>query len=267
MTTTATLLYDRALQFGAWLTQRKQIIISGSTQDASPMAKAVVEFQDANPPYQDLAIRTKSGRFHGDKVSMAEFSTSVDDAIAALKRLDGIKKALFYGREFEAKYPIQLGHENCASLHWNWADSKSGDAILPGTAIDIIHSILGKATESGESLELLKSTIENGNIFDSVNFHEEMFDGQWYDAIGCAATGYTFEQGQERNIAKLRERFPDKFTEDKAINRDHAAERVVLEGKTVESIAHPIDSSNIPTDKTERQWLGQPIDDDFKGSR
>lgn len=38
------------------------------------------------------------------------------------------------------------------------------------------------------------------------------------------------ETGLERNIAKLKKRFPDKFDENLAINRDVEAERKILEG-------------------------------------
>ena len=50
----------------------------------------------------------------------------------------------------------------------------------------------------------------------------------WYQAIACDVLGTTFEIEQERNIAKLSARYPDKFTEDKAINRDLETERKVL---------------------------------------
>lgn len=39
----------------------------------------------------------------------------------------------------------------------------------------------------------------------------------------------TPQEAKAANIAKLAKRFPEKFTQELAINRDHAAERVVLE--------------------------------------
>jgi len=42
--------------------------------------------------------------------------------------------------------------------------------------------------------------------------------------------GIDLESGMEKNIAKLRNRFPDKFDSDQAINRNTDAERVILEG-------------------------------------
>lgn len=42
--------------------------------------------------------------------------------------------------------------------------------------------------------------------------------------------GITFEEGLERNIAKLKARFPDRFTEEAALNRNLEKERKILEG-------------------------------------
>jgi hypothetical protein len=42
--------------------------------------------------------------------------------------------------------------------------------------------------------------------------------------------GFDFADDLERNINKLKLRFPDKFTEEKALNRDLDGERKILEG-------------------------------------
>lgn len=44
--------------------------------------------------------------------------------------------------------------------------------------------------------------------------------------------GYTLEQARERNIAKLKARYGEKFTEAAALERNLAAERAILEEKT-----------------------------------
>lgn len=42
------------------------------------------------------------------------------------------------------------------------------------------------------------------------------------------AVGVTPEQAQAANIAKLKARYPAKFTEENAVNRDIEAERIAL---------------------------------------
>lgn len=97
--------------------------------------------------------------------------------------------------------------------------------------IRLLHAAIGKATEAGELLDALKKHIFYGKPLDMVNVLEEVGDGFWYDAIICDVSGVTFQQIQERNIAKLRARYPQKFEAEQAINRDLDAERRVLEGQ------------------------------------
>lgn len=49
----------------------------------------------------------------------------------------------------------------------------------------------------------------------------------------CFVSGHTIEEARERNIAKLRARYGDKFSEYDALNRDLETERKILEGKVV----------------------------------
>lgn len=46
----------------------------------------------------------------------------------------------------------------------------------------------------------------------------------------CRAAGYSIETAMDRNIAKLARRYPEGFTEWRALNRDLVGERKVLEG-------------------------------------
>ena len=86
-----------------------------------------------------------------------------------------------------------------------------------------------KATEAGELLEALHATAYRGETFDVANAGEEIGDGFWYDALLARACGLTFDGIQRTNIAKLRHRFPDHFTEYDANNRDLFGERRILE--------------------------------------
>lgn len=169
---------------------------------------------------------TASNTYHGRKVSALELDTVLTNCITYLQRLDSIKKTLFYGRELKHSPICQATtFDNCESLPLVLA----GNQLTEEAATLIIHSIIGKATEACELLELLQTVCFGDTSFDRVNFAEEIGDGNWYDAIGLKAVGLTFDQVQRNNIAKLRARFPNAFTEYDAINRNLAAEREVLE--------------------------------------
>ena len=94
----------------------------------------------------------------------------------------------------------------------------------------IEHAAMGLVTEAGEVMDALKKTKIYGKPFDPVNMKEEIGDVFWYLAIMCDELGISFEEVWEKNIAKLAKRYPEKFTEELALNRDTDGERKVLEG-------------------------------------
>lgn len=93
----------------------------------------------------------------------------------------------------------------------------------------ILHAAIGCVTESGEMLDALKKQIFYGKELDVTNVKEEAGDLCWYLAILFDELGTSFEEEMERVINKLKVRFPEKFTEDNAFNRDLDKERGVLE--------------------------------------
>lgn len=94
---------------------------------------------------------------------------------------------------------------------------------------DVMHAIVGISTEAGEALDALKKTMFYGKPLDLVNLDEEMGDVLWYMALYFNHRGIDFEQVMQRNIDKLRARFPEKFTQENALTRDLATEREILE--------------------------------------
>ena len=99
-----------------------------------------------------------------------------------------------------------------------------------------IHAILGKLTEVGEVADQYKRHIFYGKPLDPVNVKEEVGDGDWYDSLLLDAINKRFnlnlthQECFEAMVAKLKARYPEKFTEEHAVNRNLDAERKVLEG-------------------------------------
>ena len=175
--------------------------------------------------YIDEANVTASNKFYGESIALALFRDTLRDAITALATLDKLKKALFYNRELPPELKLEHYGANAVTMQriptWLGMTDEQGIAIL--------HSIVGQATEAGELLEMLFESAINGAPFDPVHFAEEIGDCQWYEALGAKATFTTFDEIQRRNIAKLRHRFPNAFTEYDANNRDLVGERAKLE--------------------------------------
>lgn len=59
----------------------------------------------------------------------------------------------------------------------------------------------------------------------------ELGDCTWYERVGCAALEIAYLEMLERNVAKLKARFPERYSDTAAINRNLKAEREILEGR------------------------------------
>jgi NTP pyrophosphatase (non-canonical NTP hydrolase) len=162
--------------------------------------------------YIEEAHQTLADGIHTDKVTPSVLYDALWNFQAAAQRLDDVKKALFYGRD---------------NLVGQTASSEPPEPNFFNT--NIIHGIIGIATESGELVEALFKAMFNGEEFDVVNMCEEIGDCRWYEAILAKIGGVTFDQIERNNIDKLRARFPNKFTEYDANNRDLGSERAILE--------------------------------------
>ena len=180
----------------------------------------------AKPAKQELRIYERDriparerthgfGQFHAEIVNPAEVDFMLQAVITAGTWADRLKRALFYGK----KPP--------GDSRW----STSSVSLVPEMA-DLIHAMLGCVTESAEIAEHVRDVLTGAKPLDNVNLLEELGDQTWYIALALRYLESNFGEIFDGNIAKLRKRFPDKFTEAAAINRDLAAERAVLEQGT-----------------------------------
>lgn len=159
--------------------------------------------------------------FHGDMVSLSQFQDTLKTAIAVGNELDAMKKAFFYGKQND----ILVMEANATTFATVMLEK---DDPAYDAQVQIIHAIIGIFTEATELLEALDKFLA-GNPLDATNVKEEIGDQFWYTAILCRLFGFGFEDAQVQNIAKLFKRFPSKFSESEAINRDTGSERIILE--------------------------------------
>lgn len=96
-------------------------------------------------------------------------------------------------------------------------------------AANFLHATMGISTEAGELLDVMKKYLAYGRIIDRVNIAEEIGDVLWYVAIILRELEMSFEDAMQMNINKLEKRFPEKFTEENATQRDLLTERAQLE--------------------------------------
>lgn len=96
--------------------------------------------------------------------------------------------------------------------------------------IRLNHAVLGLTGEVGELAGAVERWIYYGKELDSVNIKEETGDCLWYLALLCNNMGFDMGEIMTANIAKLKQRYPAKYTDYHAAeeNRDRAKERVAL---------------------------------------
>lgn len=128
---------------------------------------------------------------------------------------------------------------------------KSMERMCPGevgedTTTDPIrlnHAVLGLAGEVGELASAVEKWIYYGQGLDATNVLEEIGDCLWYLAQACNVLEADMGDVMQSNIDKLRKRYPDKYTNEHAAekNRDRVAEREVLDELNRKVEPQPID--------------------------
>lgn len=126
-------------------------------------------------------------------------------------------------------------------------------ADLEDEKLNLLHCAIGASTEAGELLDAFKKHIYYKKELDVVNVGEEIADIQWYLFNLCRLLNLDMEQLLEANIAKLKARYGDKFSSEKAINRDLDTERNILETGVVSSENRELDTGGMKPPKS--NWI------------
>lgn len=102
-------------------------------------------------------------------------------------------------------------------IHWDKASPR------------LLHAVFGMVTESVELQDAIKKSLFYGKELDKENLLEEFGDFRFYYAMGCDELGFSDEEVKDVNVKKQRKRYGEKFSKEKAINRDLKQERDILE--------------------------------------
>ena len=86
----------------------------------------------------------------------------------------------------------------------------------------LLNGVMGLCGESGEVIDLLKKHLHHGHPLDREKMLKELGDVAWYLAETAYALDYDLETVLQRNIEKLKERYPEGFSEERSINREEA---------------------------------------------
>lgn len=107
-------------------------------------------------------------------------------------------------------------------------DAFSTSAILGSDWDNTVHMLFGMSTEVGELTDAYKRYLAYGTELDYLNVQEEIGDLCWYIANFCTFNDFDLEEILRINIEKLKTRYPEKFTQKDAVERDLQKERDTL---------------------------------------
>lgn len=196
--------------------------------------------------YIKNAISTESPLFDSGHVEKEKFYLAIKLFSSVGNALNQIKRALYYGKKMDKpKLDGFMGDASNITNRWhddlvNTCISVPGYSKSPSVSPRIIHGALGLGTESGEILQSLMESLNENKEIDLDNLFEELGDIFWYIALiidearkekirrttsqmpldFAAPNEWSFENIMEKNIAKLKARFPDKFSTENAYNRN-----------------------------------------------
>ncbi len=78
----------------------------------------------------------------------------------------------------------------------------------------------GLAGETGEVIDCLKKHLFHGHPLDREKLKIELGDLLWYVATTATTAGIPLDNIATANIEKLKDRYPDGFSEERSINRE-----------------------------------------------
>ena len=84
----------------------------------------------------------------------------------------------------------------------------------------LINGVMGLCGESGEVIDLVKKHLHQGHTLDREKLIAELGDVAWYLAEIATVLDVSLEEVLEKNIQKLRARYPKGFSEYDSINRN-----------------------------------------------
>ena len=83
----------------------------------------------------------------------------------------------------------------------------------------LINGVMGLCGEAGEAIDIVKKHLAQGHALDRDGLIKELGDVAWYLAETATALGVGLDEVLERNIEKLKNRYPEGFSAEKSQHR------------------------------------------------
>ena len=84
----------------------------------------------------------------------------------------------------------------------------------------LINGVMGLCGESGEAIDIVKKHLAQGHPLDREGLIKELGDVAWYLAETAYALDVSLEEVFQRNIDKLKARYPEGFAARRSVERN-----------------------------------------------
>jgi NTP pyrophosphatase (non-canonical NTP hydrolase) len=84
----------------------------------------------------------------------------------------------------------------------------------------LINGVMGLCGESGEAIDIVKKHLHQGHELDREKLIKELGDIAWYLAETAWALDVELSEVLEKNIQKLKSRYPEGFDTARSVNRE-----------------------------------------------
>ena len=84
----------------------------------------------------------------------------------------------------------------------------------------LLNGVMGLCGEAGEAIDIVKKHLHQGHELDKETLIKELGDIAWYLAETAYALDAELDEVLEKNIAKLKARYPQGFDTEKSIHRE-----------------------------------------------
>ena len=84
----------------------------------------------------------------------------------------------------------------------------------------LTNAVMGLCGESGDACDIVKKHHFHGHELDRAALIKELGDVAWYLAEAAEALDVSLDEVFERNIEKLKKRYPEGFSSERSISRE-----------------------------------------------
>ena len=84
----------------------------------------------------------------------------------------------------------------------------------------LINGVMGLCGEAGEAIDIVKKHLAQGHELDREHLIKEIGDVAWYLAELATVLDISLEEVLQRNIDKLKKRYPEGFDYEKSLKRE-----------------------------------------------